>query len=158
MQQKRELLNMTNIGANNPIPQAAFDAIEEIIQKDEGGWKLTANKDDPDGGWTYGGCTKKLLVTKGVALEICSFADMYHYCNDPKIDAMNKELIRRVYYEEFYAPLVKKFGYCDAAMLSCAVNCGVQTAIDIENKIYHTRKVTNSERFLSPMVAALCHN
>jgi hypothetical protein len=125
MQQRQELLIMTDVYTNNPISSAALAAIEEVIQKNEGGWKLTANKDDPDGGWTYGGCTKKLLASKYAIWNTVSFEEMQDFCGQVSSDTRNKDLIRRVYYEEFLCSSSEKIRLlrCYNAVLCCKLRC-----------------------------------
>lgn len=33
--------------------------LDQVITQDEGGWVLTSNENDPDGGWTYAGVTAR---------------------------------------------------------------------------------------------------
>jgi glycosyl hydrolase family 108 len=114
------------------IPDAIKNIIEEIIINDEGGWIATQDANDP-GGFTFAGITiavwQKYLPLDSVVWMRSAMT------NNPdvlKIDAI------QIYYQEYYVPLAHMFqlNHEDNEVLfpyelSCAVNCGVETAYNI---------------------------
>lgn len=106
--------------------------IDNCINNDEGGWKLTSNPNDPDGGWTFAGVTSKTWNAWN------KFPDGYKYtAQDMKNHIAEdivaiKEKIYTIYDEVFYQPLIKECkwnigGYkVHPAVFSCAVNIGVE--------------------------------
>lgn len=109
-------------------------AIDKIIKEEEGGWKLTHNPNDPDGGWTYAGVTAKTfnshLPEGSVPL---TYADMVKAVElgDQNI----KETVFSIYFKFYYKPLEEYVnGMPQSAELSCAINCGVGVAKNLINK------------------------
>lgn len=116
-----------------PVAEARVYIDRVIVQ--EGGWVLTSNKDDPDGGWTYAGVTAinfgKVLYNAGQQkypgpADLATFKDHLREAED-----VVRTFVYKFYYDEFYAPL-----YLDQVtfrgkgpLLSCAANLGLDDAV-----------------------------
>lgn len=100
--------------------------INSIISKEEGGWQLTSDPEDDDGGWTYGGMTAPVFneYFPGTTLDIIT-----KYIADPLAVHYIQQDIYCIYYENYLLPvddLVKEVGVDPIpAHLSCAINCGL---------------------------------
>ena len=113
------------------IPQTAQDAIERVIQEDEGGWKFTDRADDA-GGPTYGGMTWKTFngwqdkqLPSGYGWTKSQFIE------DARLNVVHLQRhIYRCYYDVFY--LDCHIGDCpefiQAAFLSMCINAGKKEA------------------------------
>lgn len=114
------------------IPVVAIQDIKDIVVNDEGGWVLTENKDDPDGGFTYAGVIAshwgdyyshlrpETPYTDNNVLNWLSLLD-----EDTK-----KTMAIEIYYAEFYLPLQEMLGLTEELHpyeLSCGINCGNHT-------------------------------
>lgn len=117
------------------IPAEAQSLIDVVITHptQEGGWKLTQNANDPDGGWTYAGCTSNTFhayCRKTPGNEDLDFnaQDMVHAI--ATIKAQIDRLIYNIYFENYWqAMMLDRITPClRGAMLSCGVNCGTGTA------------------------------
>lgn len=111
------------------IPTAIKQLLDKIITDQEGGWKLTSNANDPDGGWTYAGATRTTVLAylqEGFSEQ--DFLDLIK-TRQPDTDA----LIYRIYYEKYCQPLQleKLPTILQGPVLSCAINRGVETAVKI---------------------------
>lgn len=109
-------------------PAWATALIDTIILGDEGGWVVTKNKDDPDGGWTFGGMTRKTL-------QPYFNNDFPNHDFDVEWQAMEndhkEDFVREAYYDLFVLPLQldKLPNTLKGPLLSCAVNIGVKEAV-----------------------------
>jgi hypothetical protein len=122
------------------IPAEALTAIEAVIVNDEGGWLLTSNANDPDGGWTYAGVTHKTFVEYGYDVSVDV---MKENIADPVSLAGLKQVVHQIYYEKYYRPLADHVHKPLDYELSCCINCGVATAIecaDFSNGIIYRDK------------------
>lgn len=109
--------------------------LDEIITKQEGGWVLTNNANDPDGGWTYAGMTArnccKYQGYPGLhdARAVVPFADWQKFV---QANCGGEEAVIRGMYDQFFIkpsrveelPAAIQFAY-----LSCAINRGVGNAV-----------------------------
>lgn len=120
------------------IPASITSILNDIITHQEGGYVLTENKNDPDGGWTYAGVTAKTFnhycELYGEA-PVKSLQDMKE-CLAAKDDLV-QDAIHHIYNEEYCEPL-----WLDrlpegirGPVLSSAINCGVETAVKILQRI-----------------------
>jgi len=112
------------------------EQIDTVIAKDEGGWKLTHNANDPDGGWTYAGVTHSTFNAywkkkyPGSNRDMV-FNDVLAILNgDVKGQKELDEDVYQIYFEEYYEPMAvhMKAPIISTAILSCAVNIGVENA------------------------------
>ena len=103
-------------------------AIEAVIMNDEGGWSLSKDPDDGDGGWTYAGVTANTYRTV--------YSGFYNYSDIEGFIRTNlaeiKKRVFTIYYQRFYTHLIlnPRADFSDM-QLSCAINCGVATANNI---------------------------
>jgi lysozyme family protein len=107
--------------------------IDFLIEHDEGGWLLTSNKDDPDGGWTYAGITKSKFVEFSPGWQSVTFNDMKNNLKHSDKLKLLTDIVYKIYYKEYFDKLkLNEFNsnWCDA-LFSCGVNCGVDTAAKI---------------------------
>lgn len=121
------------------IPLNSIQIFKEIISRDEGGWFLEVGTGDDDGGWTYGGMTKKTFEQYFSPLDaatIASWQDEFHISDDSGDEESNiyrlRQAILTIYHQEYYIPLLPLL-HADAREpfqyeVSCAVNCGVSYA------------------------------
>lgn len=138
---------MTTV-AYSDIPQDAITCIEHIIKDDEGGWVLTCNQNDPDGGWTYAGVTR--ITFEQYTGQRASIEAMKDVCDSEEV----QHSILEIYYNNYYLPLftlLKEHCQQELALyeseLSCAINCGVQTAFGLIAEAGSTR-MKSSDDFL----------
>ena len=111
------------------IPMVAAGLILNIIEKEEGGWKYTDHKDDPDQG-TFAGVRyvtwKNWLESRDASLQI-KLHDFNFFVNQYD---KRQDIIFLIYWDlyaspcslELYDPRMGK------AVLSLAINAGVHTA------------------------------
>jgi lysozyme family protein len=108
--------------------------LDQVIEEDEGGWMLSENKDDPDGGWTYAGMTAKTFYAWHKDAELVfdhdHLAGMLQLVNF-KRDFQNT--IRQCYDEVFLnkIPFNQLPLGIHLPLISCAINCGAENAIKI---------------------------
>lgn len=121
--------------------------INDCIEQEEGGWKLSKHPDDPDGGWTYAGVTSKTYNSyKNTNLTYAEVAALVAPDSQYRVN-FNDDIIN-LYHTRFYGPLNKagawyvlpdtalvlesdKLGFeFNAALFSCSVNRGVANAIE----------------------------
>lgn len=110
--------------------------IDIIIDCDEGGWKLTSSSNDNDGGWTFAGITANVWNEYYGELSPFSHTDMAHFIAGDLERA--KSEIYSIYYDGYYQPLqnaLHPITNIAPSLLSCAVNCGVNTAVSLINKV-----------------------
>lgn len=102
--------------------------LDEIIRNQEGGWVLTENANDPDGGWTYGGMTHKNFTG---AYQVMNYHGMSVMLESPDnipgvqnaaYEVYDRDFIQSSRAEEL--PAAIQFAY-----LSCAINRGVENAV-----------------------------
>jgi lysozyme family protein len=108
--------------------------LDWMILRDEGGWRLTANADDPDGGWTYAGVTRKLLDKMGCPYANYDYKEMHTLLNVTQKDTVVtaiQDWIYRAYKEQFVRParIAELPEPLQPAMLSAAVNIGPANAV-----------------------------
>lgn len=118
------------------IPESVRAMISDIIMKEEGGWHLSSNPNDNDGGWTYAGVTATTWYT--YTKQPFSYSGMVkQLATDPQ-DVANH--IFDIYFEEYYLVLAKN--RTDQVLqeeLSCAINVGVGTAVGLIQKVKDTK-------------------
>lgn len=123
----------------NDLPVFVKSQIDQVIDEDEGGWKLTHNANDPDGGWTYAGVTsnvwnefQKDRYTKG-GLQFIPDTYENMLTKIGQYSAATNDLIYYVYYTKYYKPLQDHTSWqiLPGALFSCAVNCGLSVAVKI---------------------------
>lgn len=115
------------------IPEKS--AVDIIISKQEGGWKLTHLLGDNDGGWTYAGVTASTfndwIVKKQNSKPFTSKEEFASYLEDGNKDI--SDTIYDIYEANFVRPLqlehLPNSLFC--ILLSCAINDGVDAAISI---------------------------
>lgn len=114
--------------------------LDEIITHQEGGWVLTENKDDLDGGWTYAGVTHKTFAAEDATDNEeykenlkTTYSDMLKLAADVKHINFMHDFVYHIYYSKYCIPLDIEFWEEThrGAILSCAINCGVETAIKL---------------------------
>lgn len=114
--------------------------LDEIIRNQEGGWVLTENANDPDGGWTYGGMTKKTFcsVSRGwdgytyeMIADVVKQGDASKNGLGEVKSGFMKGSVMQAYEQIFIIPsrmeelpIGIQFAY-----LSCAINRGVENAV-----------------------------
>lgn len=106
------------------IPTTYIDMIHDVINRDEGGWKLNpSDTNDQDGGWTFGGVTAKAY--QAYSGRILTRKDV----EDGKLG--QGECIE-FYYDEYCVKFTEYFEHdsMNEAEFSCAINLGVQQAIN----------------------------
>jgi Putative secretion activating protein len=120
--------------ATTILSNEAKTYIDRVIGQ-EGGWVLTSNKNDPDGGWTYAGVTArtfgKLLYDAGQQ-KYSGPADLNTFKESLRTESdLVSGSIYNIYYTEFWQPL--HFDDVSFAgrgpLLSCAVNLGLDDAV-----------------------------
>lgn len=102
--------------------------IDDCINLEEGGWKLTSNSNDPDGGWTFAGVTSTTW-REYYKIDEISHDDMAHHiaANFDSIENTVYTLYTDVFYKPLY-PICRWDieGYrVHPAVFSAAVNLGV---------------------------------
>jgi lysozyme family protein len=104
--------------------------LDKIIEKQEGGWVLTENKDDPDGGWTYAGVARKLWQ-ETIGHPNVTYALIKEDIERSVDEA--KDSIYDVYQIAFIGPLqLDKFPETiRGPLLSAAINIGVEQAVKL---------------------------
>jgi len=127
------------------IPQQIRDLINQVVEQDEGGWVLTSNPNDPDGGWTFGGAIAEHWIKyfEKNTLHLPTFEQKTFIRvlieNDIKNQAVQIWIDRgiEIYYTEFYQQLLKTV--CAEKGLypvefSCAINIGPANAYQLHLK------------------------
>jgi hypothetical protein len=118
------------------IPVLAIQDIKDIIENDEGGWVLTSNKDDPDGGWTYAGITAKnwqdfySFFSSSLPQDLNRVRTWFNGLSD----VAKEQGVYRIYYSVFYLPLKALLNAEEELYpyeLSCAINCGNSVALEV---------------------------
>lgn len=111
------------------------ELIDLIVGKQEGGWVLSENKGDNDGGWTFGGVTANTF--NKLFRDVATDAIFYRLdCKESLNEQDTAQLIERgyeIYQSEFIKPL-QLFSLPSSIrgpLLSCAINCGVKEAVMI---------------------------
>lgn len=102
----------------------------DIVIDQEGGWKLTHDPNDVDGGWTYAGITAKAWSYNGN--NIHSYEDMKNWIVQDTKDA--HDTVYKIYNVivdaiDLYPYLTKQ--QVSVCHLSCAVNIGTPTFHDL---------------------------
>lgn len=108
-----------------------LESLLDTVLVQEGGWKITNNPDDNDGGFTVGGVTAKNFNAKVRGGGRYTYAGIRAFWNnDP---AAVKAICLDCYHEKFLAPL--KLEELPVAirgpLLSAAINIGEDTAVKI---------------------------
>jgi hypothetical protein len=116
------------------IPGNLLAVIRECIEQEEGGWKLTSNPNDPDGGWTYAGVTRTLFeawLKKQPKHKLsCPVraVDIEHELELGSATDLQNDILC-VYWDEFLEPITEicggLFTYHYALFFSCAINRGM---------------------------------
>lgn len=114
------------------IPQIAIDDIIYCVEHDEGGWVISSNKDDPDGGFTFAGVIAShwgtyyftTILSGGVPYTLKMATIWFN-----GLDIVSRKMAAiEIYYNEFYLPLkatLKVTEELHPYEFSCAVNRGV---------------------------------
>lgn len=115
--------------------------LDDIIINEEGGWKLTSDPNDNDGGWTFAGVTRKVweayeskVTNNPVTISLETIKEEI-----VKDIELARHTVYAIYEYEFVRPVQRKCQistdiFPTAAILSCAINCGPDTAYDIWTK------------------------
>lgn len=99
--------------------------LDDIIVNEEGGWRLTANANDPDGGWTFAGITKNTWGNSTL-----SYSEMAHHIAENFQDI--QEQVYEIYDKQFIAPLQAScVSTVHSCFISAAINIGTQTTINL---------------------------
>jgi hypothetical protein len=125
------------------IPALALAQINWVVEKQEGGWMLTLNANDPDGGWTFGGVTATTYSKHMGRVISCNEIASAIFSNKDQVISNCKE----IYYNSYYLPAVKILesfwkedmeGRLETYELSCIINLGEASfeAIVNETKSY----------------------
>jgi len=139
-------------GTQEAIPAEVVELIREIIEHptQEGGWKLTENPNDPDGGWTYAGVTSKTyneFLAKLSPHAVCSYSTIRDIVDGaidlPTQRELNENIIK-IYFNEYYIParavvrnLLQEPGLeLEGYELSCVVNVGLAAFEQIANEAH----------------------
>lgn len=104
--------------------------LDTIIIKDEGGWVLTANSNDNDGGWTYAGVTSKVFNNTYKLNQ--SYSDIEVMISQAEEEQLKSD-IYEIYETQYIIPshVSEVYSSLRRAYLSCCINCGVQNGIKI---------------------------
>lgn len=136
------------------VMPAELAAISAVIDNEEGGWVVTSDPNDNDGGWTYGGMTAK---TFHEYFPTVTLAMLNSFRNDPALKQTLQQEIVCVYFQEFYIPLITIAVPIPAAYhLSCAINCG-----SVEAKTLIAQSGGSKSKFLNfwaTYYGTLCKN
>lgn len=100
-------------------------AITTVVEKDEGGWTLTSDPFDNDGGWTYGGMTARKFLEY---FPLIGKADIINLLTDPVTTGYLQQVVISIYYQDYLYPLIKILArntVLRAFHLSCSINCGI---------------------------------
>lgn len=119
------MIPIKNLVSYTDILLPQIQTITAVVQRDEGGWILSKNSQDNDGGWTYGGMTAKKFHEYFPKVTL---VDMKNWIPDPKVSQVIREKIVCIYYQDFLIPVMKQLQslYAPApCYLSCAINCGM---------------------------------
>lgn len=89
------------------IPQQVKDLINQVVEQDEGGWVLTHNTNDPDGGWTFGGlvCKDWIGCPSCPELSPAAIRQAIEDCIRNKGEDLWIGRGIEIYYTKFYIPL-----------------------------------------------------
>lgn len=125
--------------------------IREVIEHptQEGGWKLTENPNDPDGGWTYAGVTST-VYNKHIQAHI-TYEDMQQ--DVVSLAGAVEENILQIYYNEFYLPAVAVVRNLlgepglelEGYELSCVVNVGLEHFEQIANEAHASSEASDKD-------------
>lgn len=137
------------VGCTSGILSIILEVIEEPSQ--EGGWKLTSNSNDPDGGWTFAGVTSNTLTNYLHEHEVSfEHIDSSTILAMLKSDVSNgvpeiwRERVLKCYYQYFYLPACKIVAnllnepdmQLEGYELSCVVNLGLPHFEQVANDCY----------------------
>lgn len=113
------------------------ELLDEVIQKQEGGFVLSRDADGGDGGWTFAGVTARTF--NGYCHERgndpLNYEEMQKalYDESDEMHATIMEEIYDIYAQEYVKPLqlgTEGPQLC-GPLLSCAINCGTHTALHL---------------------------
>lgn len=111
--------------------------LDFIIDHQEGGWTLTQVSGDNDGGWTYAGVTCKTFTAWCNAIGDTRFYPYtYNTMKAVEVPAV-QDVIYEIYSKKYCAPIQLDDlpRILKGPVLSCAINCGAETAIRILQKV-----------------------
>lgn len=131
----------------DPITPDIKEDIDSVIMNDEGGWVLSSDPDDGDGGWTYAGVTSKVYMGFVYPNTTRTKAEMQAVIMSMK-DKVDDN-IYQIYYGNYYLPMINILG-SDLPYdyeLSCIINCGVGGFTEIYDiaKIYDIANGPNED-------------
>lgn len=122
---RKNLISYSEIATN------AITLIKGVVTQDEGGWVLTGEFDNSDGGWTYGGMTKLLFNTYFVAPTAAVMKELI--ADQAKMLRIKQDCMR-IYAEEFfYTITVMKSADIQQMHISCAINLGFRGFMTVWN-------------------------
>ena len=119
------------------LPENIITALDDIIINQEGGWKIWHTEGDDDGGWTLAGVTATTFIryhgntyadSNDNLLKISVITQLWKAVPD-----LVRQDIYAIYNIEYILPLRldKLPSTITAPLLSCAINCGTKTAINL---------------------------
>lgn len=112
--------------ADSIILPSVIKLIDDCINNDEGGWKLTSNSNDPDGGWTFAGVTSYTWAEYYGCGKV-SHDEIAHVIAS-NFDTIKND-IYEIYNEVFYKKIRCKWELnglvVHPAIFSAAVNLGI---------------------------------
>lgn len=106
------------------ITRPALEAIQSVVNREEGGWKINPLVGENDGGWTYGGMSANKFreYFPGTQRD-----DIIKLVADTNTVMYLQQTILSIYYQDYYLPALQKIPGNDSvnpALLSCIINCG----------------------------------
>lgn len=122
--------------------QLAYAIIDRVTDKQEGGWKLSKDADGGDGGWTFGGVTKRLYDATMIGVHD-GFVGMTYE------DIEKEALLDSDKFKRFKLDCIKiyKFVFWDKLHLdnflpahwemvySCAINCDIKPTVELMQRV-----------------------
>lgn len=116
------------------VPAEARVYIDRVIIQ-EGGWVLTSNDNDPDGGFTYAGVTARTFKSycEQHNQPVITRENINVLLRRERLEASTvlKDLVYQIYFDEYYEPLfLSSISFRGKGpLLSCAVNLGLDDAV-----------------------------
>lgn len=112
--------------------------LDDIIINEEGGWKLTSDPNDNDGGWTFAGVTRKTWEAYQSKVTNTSVTISIEEIKEEIVRDIDlaKRTVYAIYEYEFVKPIQQlcrngNDTFPTPTILSCAINVGPETAYNI---------------------------
>lgn len=110
------------------------DILSSIITNDEGGFVLTHNANDPDGGWTYGG-----IIRGNWYNPVCNYTLEQMQSAINAAPGTMKATCIAVYNDKFVTPsrVAELPSFIQQCYLSAVINCGQSVAVEMLQLAYN---------------------